>query len=134
LAIPVLGVKGFADPSVIFGIWWVTAGIGALIFLMAFGLMGFFQISLPQGAYMVNPQADTPSGSFLFGVMTAVLGLPCFGFVIGALLPQAVAADWSVVVALFLSLGAGRTSCSRCVRTCSNASPRPGPRATWSSR
>lgn len=107
LAIPVLGVKGFADPSVIFGIWWVTAGIGALIFLMAFGLMGFFQISLPQGAYMVNPQADTPSGSFLFGVMTAVLGLPCFGFVIGALLPQAVAADWSVVVALFLSLGVG---------------------------
>lgn len=107
LAIPVLGIKGFTDPSVIFGIWWVTAGIGALIFIMAFGLMGFFQISLPQGAYMVNPKADTPSGSFLFGVMTAVLGLPCFGFVIGALLPQAVAADWSVVVALFVSLGVG---------------------------
>ncbi len=109
LALPVLLLEGFADPSQLFGIWWVTAGIGALIFVMSFGLMGLFTISLPQKAYMVNPKADSASGSFLFGVMTAVLGLPCFGFIVGALLPAASASGASGVstAAVFVSMGVG---------------------------
>ncbi|MGP1271970.1 MAG: thioredoxin family protein [Phycisphaerales bacterium] len=107
LAIPVLAVKGFTDPSQIFGIWYVTAGIGLIIFVMSFGLLGMFNLTLPQRAYMVNPKADSASGSFMFGVMTAVLGLPCFGFVIGALLPQALVASSFAVVAVFVSMGVG---------------------------
>ena len=108
LALPVLLLEGFADPSQIFGYWYVTAGIGALIFVMSFGLMGMFNISLPQKAYMVNPKADSPSGSFLFGVMTAVLGLPCFGFIVGALLPAASASGaGSATAAVFVSMGVG---------------------------
>jgi cytochrome c biogenesis protein CcdA len=53
---------------------------------MGVGIMGAFNINLPDKVYMVNPKADSAQGSFLFGVMTAVLGLPCFGFVAGALL------------------------------------------------
>lgn len=75
----------FADPSRLFGYWYVTLGIGVLILVMGVGIMGAFNINLPDKVYMVNPKADSAQGSFLFGVMTAVLGLPCFGFVAGAL-------------------------------------------------
>jgi len=107
LAIPVLFIKGMADPSVIFGIWWLTSGIGLVIVIMAAGLMGLFQIKLPQKAYMVNPSVDSAQGSFMFGVMTAVLGLPCFGFVVGALLPAAATAGAGVVLTVFVSMGVG---------------------------
>lgn len=107
LALPVLTLQGFTDPSRIFGIWWLTVGIGLLIALMSLGLMGLFQITLPQKVYMVNPRADTAWGSFVFGVMTAILGLPCFGFVAGALVPAALTQGPAFVVTLFTSMGVG---------------------------
>jgi thiol:disulfide interchange protein DsbD len=57
--------------------------------------------------YAVNPKADSPTGSFLFGVMTAVLGLPCFGFVAGALLAGSATLPWGVVLTIFAALGIG---------------------------
>lgn len=107
LAIPVLALQGFTDPSRIFGIWWLTTTIGILIALMSLGLMGMFQITLPQKLYMVNPKADSPWGSFVFGIMTAVLGLPCFGFVAGALVPAAITQGTAFVIILFVSMGVG---------------------------
>lgn len=107
LSLPVVMLAQFTDPSRLFGIWWITAGIGLVILLMGAGLLGLFQINLPQSVYMVNPKADNLWGSFLFGVMTGVLGLPCFGFVVGGLLPAAAVATPDVVVTLFASLGAG---------------------------
>lgn len=107
LAVPVLALEQFADPSRLFGVWWVTGGIGMLIAIMAVGLMGAFNITLPQAVYKVNPKADTAWGSFLFGVMTAVLGLPCFGFVIGALLPASANAGPELVLTVFGSIGIG---------------------------
>jgi thiol:disulfide interchange protein len=97
----------FADPSRIFGIWWVTLGIGAIIALMGVGIMGAFTINLPQSVYMVNPKADSAWGSFVFGVMTGVLGLPCFGFVAGALLASVATQPASVSLAIFAGIGAG---------------------------
>lgn len=107
LAIPVLTLQNFTDPSRIFGIWWLTTGIGLLIALMSLGLMGMFQINLPQKVYMVNPKADTAWGSFVFGIMTAILGLPCFGFVAGALVPAAITQGTAFVIILFFSMGIG---------------------------
>ena len=107
LAIPVLTLQNFTDPSRIFGIWWLTAGIGLLIAIMSLGLMGMFQITLPQKIYMVNPKADTAWGSFVFGIMTAILGLPCFGFVAGALVPAAINLGTAYVIVLFTSMGIG---------------------------
>jgi len=90
LALLVAYGKGFVDPSAfIFGRWYITLGLGAVIALMGLGIMGLFAINLPQKAYMINPSADNAQGSFLFGVMTAVLGLPCFGFVVAPLLAGA---------------------------------------------
>ncbi len=107
LAIPVLALQGFADPSRIFGIWWLTVGIGVVIAVMAVGLMGLFEITLPQKVYMVNPKADSAWGSFVFGIMTAVLGLPCFGFVAGALVPAAATQGVVFVITLFTAMGVG---------------------------
>jgi len=107
IGIPAAFVAQLADPSIMFGIWWITAGIGLIIAVMALGLMGMFTITLPQKVYMVNPEADSPSGSFMFGVMTAVLGLPCFGFVAGALLPAASALGPIVTMIVFASMGIG---------------------------
>ncbi|MEM1423950.1 MAG: cytochrome c biogenesis protein CcdA, partial [Planctomycetota bacterium] len=108
LAILVAVGRDFVDPSaLIFGRWWITLGIGAIIALMGLGIMGLFSISLPQKAYMVNPSADNASGSFLFGVMAAVLGLPCFGFVVAPLLAGASQMPPLNIMLVFVGLGIG---------------------------
>lgn len=99
--------SAFADPSRLFGIWWVTAGIGLLIGAMGVGIMGAFEIKLPKAIYAVNPKADSPTGSFGFGIMTAILGLPCFGFVAGALLAGSATLHWAVVMTIFVAMGVG---------------------------
>jgi len=107
LGLPVALFTGVTDPSRLFGIWWVTLGIGVLIAMMGVGIMGLFTIQLPQAAYAVNPRADTWWGSFVFGVMTGVLGLPCFGFVAGALLAGVATMPPSWIMTIFTSLGVG---------------------------
>ncbi len=107
IGVPVALVNSFVDPSRLFGIWWLTAGIGLLIGILALGLMGLFTFKLPKAVYMVDPKADTAWGSFLFGVMTAVLGLPCFGFVAGALLPAAATQGAAWTFTVFGSIGVG---------------------------
>lgn len=91
----------------IFGIWWFTFGVGIIIAFMSIGLMGLFTMQLPQSVYKVNPKADSAWGSFMFGVMTGVLGLPCFGLVAGALLAAAAAFPGHITMIIFGSLGVG---------------------------
>ncbi len=105
--LPMALISTALDPSRIFGIWWLTVGIGVIIGIMGAGIMGLFLLNLPQAVYKVNPKADTPTGSFIFGVMTAVLGLPCFGFVAGALLAAAASWPWWLTMVVFASLGVG---------------------------
>jgi thiol:disulfide interchange protein len=107
IGVPVIVWSSFGDPSTIFAVWWVTFGLGVVIAVLAVGLMGMFSLSLPQSVASLNPRADTAHGSFLFGVMTAVLGLPCFGFVAGALLAAAATLPKLVTLVVFLGLGVG---------------------------
>jgi thiol:disulfide interchange protein DsbD len=69
--------------------------------------MGLFTINLPQSVYMVNPKADNAGGSFLFGIFTAILGLPCFGFVAGGLLAGAATLPSAAIMAVFVGIGVG---------------------------
>lgn len=110
IGVPGAIFAGTFDPSSIFGIWWITLAIGLIIAAMAVGIMGAFNINLPQKAYMFNPKADTATGSFLFGIMTGVLGLPCFGFVAGALLAVAATLPAVIVLTMFTAIGAGMAS------------------------
>ncbi|MEN0021284.1 MAG: thioredoxin family protein, partial [Planctomycetota bacterium] len=110
IGVPVAALTSVTDPSRIFGFWWVTLGIGVLIAVMGVGIMGAFNITLPEKVYAVNPKADTPWGSFVFGIMTAVLGLPCFGFVAGGLLAGSATLPPVVIMAIFVGLGVGMAS------------------------
>lgn len=106
--VPMAFISSQFDPSsLIFGVWWITFGIGLVIVLLGLGIMGMFTINLPQSVYMVDAKADSPGGSFMFGVMTAVLGLPCFGFVAGSLLAAAATLPWYVIMAIFVGIGFG---------------------------
>jgi len=107
IGLPVIMFRSVTDPSRIFGIWWLTAGLGALIALMGIGIMGLFTIQLPAAVYSVNPRAETAWGSFVFGVMTGVLGLPCFGFVAGALLAGSATLPAPTIMTIFAGLGVG---------------------------
>jgi thiol:disulfide interchange protein DsbD len=108
IGLPVAFISQGIDPSrYIFGIWWITLIIGLIIALMGLGIMGLFNITLPQSVYAVEAKADTPTGSILYGVMTAVLGLPCFGFVAGGLLAGAAALPPTTIMAIFVGLGVG---------------------------
>ncbi|VAX37935.1 hypothetical protein MNBD_PLANCTO03-2254, partial [hydrothermal vent metagenome] len=74
IGLPMAFLNSAFDPSrLLFGHWWVTLTLGLIIALLGVGIMGLFTITLPQSVYAINPRADTPHGSFLFGVMTAVL-------------------------------------------------------------
>ncbi len=107
VGVPVAATANSIDPSTVFSFWPVTLGMGLIIVLMGLGIMGLFTFSLPKSTYMFNPKADSPSGSFLFGVMTAVLGLPCFGPIVGGLLAGGTALPPSTVMIVFVGLGVG---------------------------
>jgi thiol:disulfide interchange protein len=107
VGLPMVFISTLDPTRFLFGHWWVTMGIGLLIALMGLGIMGLFAINLPQAVYMVNPKADTAHGSFFFGVMAGVLGLPCFGFVAGGLLAGAAALAPSTILVIFTCLGIG---------------------------
>jgi suppressor for copper-sensitivity B len=107
IGLPVAFLTSVTDPSQIFGIWWVTLGIGVLIAVMGVGIMGVFEIKLPDKIYALNPKANTAKGSFLFGIMTAVLGLPCFGFIAGGLLAGAATMPATDILTVFGSIGFG---------------------------
>lgn len=105
--LPMAAFSSVADPSRLFGIWWLTLALGLVIAAMGVGIMGLFAINLPGAVYRINPKAETAWGSFVFGVMTAVLGLPCFGFVAGALLAGAATLPAMTIMVIFASLGVG---------------------------
>lgn len=108
MGIPMAFISKGLDPSrLLFGNWWVTLAIGLIIAFLGVGIMGLFAINLPKAVYAVNPKADSPHGSFLFGVMTAILGLPCFGFVAGGLLAGAATMSALQIMTVFGGLGVG---------------------------
>lgn len=108
IGIPMAFISKAIDPSqLIFGTWYITLGIGILIVLLSLGLMGLFTINLPQSVYAVETKADSPVGSFFFGVFTAILGLPCFGFVAGGLLAAAAVMPAFTIMAIFVGMGVG---------------------------
>jgi thiol:disulfide interchange protein DsbD len=108
IGLPMAFINSTADPSRwIFGNWYVVLAIGLGIAVLGVGSMGLFEIKLPRAVYSADPKADSAAGSFLFGIMTAVLGLPCFGFVAGGLLAGAAVLGAAKIMAIFTGLGLG---------------------------
>ena len=70
-------IAGFGAVNALFQRPWFSIVVGIVIGVMGLGMFGLFTASLPQWVYRVNPKHDSVHGSFLFGVMTAVLSTPC---------------------------------------------------------
>ncbi|MEM9108515.1 MAG: cytochrome c biogenesis protein CcdA [Planctomycetota bacterium] len=99
--------KGFSAPSQLFATWWFSIAIGLLIVVMAVGMLGVWNTKLPQWVYRINPKHDSVHGSFGFGVMTAVLALPCTGPFLGTAIGWATTTSSFMVMLVFAALGAG---------------------------
>jgi len=84
-----------------------TITVGLVIGLMAIGMCGLFTIRLPGKLYMVNPKHDTIHGSFLFGIMTAVLSTPCTAPFMGAAAAWATTEPPAITMLVFAAIGLG---------------------------
>jgi len=105
LAIALL--TGFTASNQLFQYPAFTIGIGVIIAAMAIGMCGLFSVRLPNSVYMVSPRHDTLVGSFLFGIMTAVLATPCTAPFMGAAMAWAATEPPAVTMVTFASIGVG---------------------------
>ncbi len=103
----VVGLKSIGAVNELYRYPWAVLGIGVFIAIMGLGMMGLFTIQLPQSVYNVAPRHDTALGSFGFGVMTAILGTPCFGPFAGAAAGSATTLPIAVAMGIFGAIGVG---------------------------
>src|SRR5207247_5729715 len=89
LAIAISTISGFNSTNKLFQYPVFTLAVGIIICTMAVGMSGLFSVRLPSWVYAANPSQGSAIGSFLFGIMTAVLSTPCTAPFMGA------AAAWS---------------------------------------
>ena len=105
LAIALL--TGFTASNQLFQYPWFTFGVGVIIAAMAIGMCGLFTMRLPNAVYMVSPKHDTLTGSFLFGIMTAVLSTPCTAPFMGAAMAWAATEPPGITMVTFAAIGVG---------------------------
>ncbi|MDX2132629.1 MAG: cytochrome c biogenesis protein CcdA [Planctomycetota bacterium] len=98
IAAAMVFISGFKAVNQLFQLPVFTLGVGVFIALMAVGMLGLFTVQLPGVVYLVDPKTESVPGSFLFGVMTAVLSTPCTApFMAGAV-------AWSTKQPVFVTL------------------------------
>ncbi len=84
-----------------------TILVGAIIGIMALGMFGFFSVRLPRFIYMINPQQDSPQGSFGLGILAAVLSTPCTAPFMGAAAAWAATQTPLTTLTTFAAIGGG---------------------------
>lgn len=107
LGIAVASLSGLTATNQLFQYPVFTIGIGVFIAVMALGMGGLFSIQLPQVIYRINPKPDSMGGSFMLGIMTAVLSIPCTAPFMGAALGWATQQHVGISLATFLFIGMG---------------------------
>ncbi len=100
-------VKGFTSANQLFQMPQFTIGVGVVIGVMAVGMAGFFSIRLPDWVYMVEAKHDSHGGSFVFGVMTAVLSTPCTAPLMGTAVAWSTTQGPATILVVFGAVGAG---------------------------
>lgn len=97
----------FKAASQLIGIWWFGLGVGVFILVMSLGMFGAFTVQLPEWVHMVNPKHDTLKGSFVFGILTAVLSTPCVAPFMGTAVAWAAFQPMGMTLLTFGSVGVG---------------------------
>ncbi len=103
-----LAVVGALSQLVSF--WWFNMAISVLIIAMGLGMFGLFQAGLPQWVYRISPSHGTLWGSFLFGILHAVLSIPCIAPLGGAAMAWAATQSPGVTIAVFAGIGLGMST------------------------
>ena len=103
----IAGLKSFQSISELFQYPAFTISVGAIIVVMAIGMAGFFTIQLPARFYAIQTSHDTLGGSFVFGIMTAILSTPCTAPLMGAAAAWATTQSPGTVLTVFGSIGTG---------------------------
>ena len=103
----IAGLKSFQSISELFQFPLFTITVGVVITVMAIGMAGFFTIRLPSKLYAVQTSHDTIGGSFVFGIMTAILSTPCTAPLMGAAAAWATTQSPATVLAVFGAIGSG---------------------------
>jgi len=107
IAVLIATVKSFTATNQLFQIPWVSIGIGIFVAIMGLGMIGFFTINLPTWVYSVDPKRDSIGGSFVFGIMTAVLATPCTAPFGGAAMAWAATQAPAIILTVFAAIGVG---------------------------
>jgi thiol:disulfide interchange protein DsbD len=107
LGTAIASIKGFETTSQLFQKPEFTIGVGVVIAVMAIGMAGFFSLKLPDWVYMVESKHDSYTGSFLFGVMTAVLSTPCTAPLMGTAVAWATTQGPGTILTVFAAVGTG---------------------------
>lgn len=107
LGVAIAFVAGFDSTNQLFQKPWFTIVVGLIIAVMAVGMMGLFTVKLPKAVYFINPSQESMHGSFLFGIMTAVLSTPCTAPFMGAAAAWAATQSAGVTLGVFGAIGAG---------------------------
>ncbi|MFQ5889601.1 MAG: cytochrome c biogenesis protein CcdA [Gemmatimonadota bacterium] len=100
-------VAGFDAISSLFQMGWFSPAVGAVVGVMALGMLGAFRFRLPQAVYRIDPNHETVTGSFAFGVMAAVLSTPCTAPFMAGASAWAAAQPSGTTLATFAAIGAG---------------------------
>lgn len=107
IGIAIASISGFTAISSLFSTPWFSLIVGLFILVMGVGMLGAFAVRLPQAVYMVNPSHETARGSFLFGIMTAVLSTPCTAPLMGSAAAWATTQRPAITLLTFGAIGAG---------------------------
>jgi len=107
IGVAIVSLQGFKQINTLFQTPWFSLGVGAFIFVMGLGMLGLFTVQLPQAVYMVSPTQSTAGGSFVFGIMTAVLSTPCTAPFMGSAAAWATTQPRGITLAIFASIGVG---------------------------
>jgi thiol:disulfide interchange protein len=107
IAVLIASVKSFTATNQLFQMPWFSIAIGIFVAIMGLGMIGIFTINLPTWVYSVDPKRDSIGGSFVFGIMTAVLSTPCTAPFGGAAMAWAATQSPSIILTVFAAIGIG---------------------------
>jgi thiol:disulfide interchange protein DsbD len=84
-----------------------TISVGVIIAVMGLGMCGLFSVRLPAFIYRINPNQESLHGSFLLGILTAILSTPCTAPFMGAAAAWAATRHPLTTLSTFAFIGFG---------------------------
>ncbi len=100
-------IANFKAINQLFQIPWFGIAVGVFIAVMGLGMMGLFTVRLPRAVYAVEADKGSVGGSFVFGIMTAVLSTPCTAPFMAAASAWAAKQPAAVTLSVFSAIGVG---------------------------